>query len=57
MEFEKTIAAIATARGQGGVAIVRISGTGALAVLKKSFSHRGKYESHRMYHGLSLIHI
>lgn len=54
MEFEKTIAAIATARGQGGVAIVRISGTGALAVLKKSFSHRGKYESHRMYHGYVL---
>ena len=52
MEFEKTIAAIATARGQGGVAIVRISGTGALAVLKKSFSHRGKYE--RMYHGYVL---
>ena len=51
MEFETTIAAIATAQGRGGVAIVRISGEQALAVMKKCFSHRGAYESHRMYHG------
>ena len=46
-----TIAAIATPRGEGGVAIIRISGNDALLAAQKVFSRRGKYESHRMYHG------
>ena len=46
-----TIAAIATPRGEGGIAVVRISGPDSLGVIKNVFSRRGKYESHRMYHG------
>ena len=46
-----TIAAIATPRGEGGVAIIRISGSDALLAAQKVFSRKGKYESHRMYHG------
>ena len=46
-----TIAAIATPRGEGGVAIIRISGNDALLVAQKVFSRKGEYESHRMYHG------
>ena len=50
MKNSDTIAAIATARGEGGIAVVRISGDNALNVLKNVFSKKGKYESHRMYH-------
>ena len=46
-----TIAAIATAPGQGGIAIVRISGPDSLDILKKVFSRRGRYDTHRLYHG------
>lgn len=49
-----TIAAIATARGEGGIAIVRISGPDALGVIQKTFSHRGRYISHMLYHGYVL---
>ena len=48
------IAAIATARGEGGVAIVRISGDGAESILLGAFKPAGrvkKLESHRMYFG------
>lgn len=38
--MEQTIAAIATAMGEGGVAIVRISGSGAVAVADRSFRPR-----------------
>ncbi len=44
------IAAIATAPGQAGIAAVRISGEGALSVLKKIFRHKGGYESHKLYY-------
>lgn len=37
MQFEDTIAAIATATGQGGIAILRISGPGAEAILRRIF--------------------
>ena len=50
----RTIAAVATAQGTGGIAVIRISGPEALSVLKGAFSHRGKYESHRMYYGFVL---
>ena len=46
-----TIAAVATPRGEGGVAIIRISGNDALLAAQKVFSRRGKNESPRMYHG------
>lgn len=53
------IAAIATASGQGGIGIVRISGAGALAILQKVFrpfgaaeiDENGEMLSHRVYYG------
>lgn len=54
-----TIAAIATAPGEGGVGIVRMSGLEALDIALTIFRsgrtlrtfNRGKVESHRMYYG------
>ncbi|MEY2466437.1 MAG: tRNA modification GTPase [Verrucomicrobiota bacterium] len=40
--FEDTIAAIATPLGEGGLAVIRLSGTQALAVADKIFSPVGK---------------
>ena len=37
-EFDDTIAAIATPLGEGGLAIVRLSGAGAFAVADKCFA-------------------
>ena len=45
------IAAIATAKGKGGVAIVRVSGDGALEVAKKMFSKKGEWVPNMMYAG------
>ena len=42
MLFDKTIAAISTPPGKGGVAVIRISGADALAVAEKIFAPRGK---------------
>ena len=56
MYEETTIAAIATPPGEGGVAIVRISGMDAEKITARIF-HRmrkgstGQLESHRLYHG------
>jgi tRNA modification GTPase len=56
MYEETTIAAIATPPGEGGVAIVRISGMDAEKIAARIF-HRmrkgstGQLESHRLYHG------
>ena len=51
-----TIAAIATARGEGGIAIVRLSGGEAERILMAAFRPAGKrkkqsLESHRLYFG------
>ena len=49
-----TIAAIATAGGAGGIAIVRVSGGGAEAILKQMFIpavKREYFESHRLMYG------
>ena len=47
-----TIAALATAPGEGGVAIVRVSGPDAESAMRRFFSARPKtIESHRMYYG------
>lgn len=51
-----TIAAIATAQGEGGVAIVRVSGEDAERVMRGAFKpvrgyKKNRIESHRMYYG------
>jgi tRNA modification GTPase len=55
MYEQDTIAAIATAPGEGGVAIVRISGVDSEAIAAKIFARpqgrNGKLRSHRLYHG------
>ena len=52
--MSETIAAIATARGAGGIAIVRLSGPEAEAILKTMFrpaKTRDFFESHRLMYG------
>ena len=56
MMNEDTIAAISTANGRGGVAIIRVSGPSALSVAQKMFRPVGKtavenFEPYRMYPG------
>ncbi|MCK8601122.1 tRNA uridine-5-carboxymethylaminomethyl(34) synthesis GTPase MnmE [Desulfoferrobacter suflitae] len=57
MDFEltdDTISAIATPIGQGGIGIVKISGTEALSIAKRIFRPRKSvhaYETHKLYHG------
>lgn len=46
-----TIAAIATAPGNGGVAIIRISGLAAQDVLRRVFSHTGEYPHAKLCYG------
>lgn len=53
---DNLIAAISTAAGVGGVAVIRVSGDGALALAKKMFKPSGKtavsnFEPYRMYTG------
>ena len=53
---EEIISAISTPAGIGGVAIIRVSGSGALAVAKKMFRPSGgvaveRFEPNRMYTG------
>ena len=52
-ELNDTIAAVATSAGEGGIAIVRISGENALSILKKLFvpAHEGEFEHGRMRFG------
>ncbi len=54
--MEENIAAIATAPGKGGVAIIRISGKSPLSIAEKMFAPVGKtavsaFEPYRMYPG------
>lgn len=49
-----TIAAIATAQGEGGIAIVRVSGPGALKALEAVFARQprpGSWQPNRLYYG------
>ncbi len=48
---QDTIAALATAPGEGGIAIVRVSGPDAEALLSRLFTPAHPWESHRMYYG------
>ena len=53
-DLEDTIAAVATARGEGGIGIIRITGPHALNTAKKIFQPKKplqKIESHRLYYG------
>ncbi len=53
MNLEETIAAVATAPGEGAIGIVRLSGTRALAIGESCFRRQkpGKWQSHRAYLG------
>lgn len=48
---QDTIAALATAPGEGGIAIVRVSGPDAETLLSRLFVPARVWESHRMYYG------
>ena len=54
---QDTIAAIATAQGDGGIAVIRISGEKSLEIINLIFSSSGtktgpiEMDSHHMYHG------
>lgn len=50
-QFDDTICAIATAPGEGGIGIVRISGPNALATARKIFSGKRELEPNRMTYG------
>ena len=52
--MEKTIAAISTPAGSGGIAVIRVSGSDAIAVVDKIFSGRDKLAdapSHTVHYG------
>src|SRR5918995_6045916 len=55
MYEEDTIAAVATPSGEGGVAIVRVSGPDAEHIARRIFirnsGRNGKLKSHTLYHG------
>ncbi len=52
---KRTIAAIATPPGEGGIGVIRMSGDDALGILKRVFKpHRGdidEFRSHTLYYG------
>ncbi len=45
------ISAIATAEGRGGVAVVRLSGEGALDIARQMFSRKGDFSPNKLYAG------
>ncbi len=49
--MEELISAVATGAGAGGVAIVRMSGRGALDTAKRMFSRKGEFVPNHMYAG------
>ncbi|HEU0167984.1 MAG TPA: tRNA uridine-5-carboxymethylaminomethyl(34) synthesis GTPase MnmE [Chloroflexota bacterium] len=52
--YDDTIAAIATAPGEAGIGVVRLSGPEALAIARRLFEPSARhcaYDSHRLYHG------
>jgi tRNA modification GTPase len=55
MNFNKTIAAISTAQGKGGVAMIRISGENALEIGRRVFRSKAEIEKPRhTYYGVIL---
>ena len=53
MYIEDTIAAVSTPCGEGGIAIIRISGADSLRILDSLYrpSRNGGFDSHRFYYG------
>ncbi|MDL2206231.1 tRNA uridine-5-carboxymethylaminomethyl(34) synthesis GTPase MnmE [Eubacteriales bacterium OttesenSCG-928-N13] len=53
MIHQDTIAAIATPQGEGGILIIRVSGSGAKRVFQRCFqrANKGEIQSHRLYFG------
>lgn len=55
LNMDETIAAIATPIGEGGIAVIRVSGDNALEVIQKCFKpardNFKDFESHRVYYG------
>ena len=57
-EHDQTIAALATPPGEAGIAVIRISGTDALAILDAIFRtkdgriHESAWKHRRLYHGV-----
>ncbi len=56
LKTDDTIAAISTPIGEGGIAVLRVSGKSALDILKKVYrskegKERSEFESHRMFYG------
>ncbi len=55
-ELHETIAALSTPAGESGIAVVRVSGTKALAIIDALFSPVGEnrvgFEHRRVYHGV-----
>lgn len=49
--MDKTIAAISTAIGEGGIGIVRISGEKSLEILEKIFKTKSKIQNRRLTYG------
>ena len=49
--MNEVISAIATAQGRGGVAVIRMSGSGALEIAKRMFSRKGEFTPNVMYPG------
>ncbi|MBV8086244.1 MAG: tRNA uridine-5-carboxymethylaminomethyl(34) synthesis GTPase MnmE [Chloroflexi bacterium] len=52
--YDDTIAAVATAPGEAGIGVVRLSGRHALRIAQQLFrpsARRCAYDSHRLYHG------
>lgn len=49
--MDDLISAIATAVGAGGIAVVRMSGRGALSAARKMFSRKGEFQPNYMYAG------
>lgn len=54
VDSKDTITAISTPHGEGGLAVLRISGPDAVRIARKIFQSTGqqtRFESHRVYHG------
>jgi tRNA modification GTPase len=58
MDVFDTIAAIATPYGEGGIAVIRVSGPGAFSIVETCFSRSSKkngsfrdFPSHTIHHG------
>lgn len=49
--MRELISAIATASGRGGIAIIRVSGEGALELARKMFSRKGEFVPNVLYPG------